>query len=104
MAAPVPLVRPVKPIAHPTRPKAERIWLASITWPPGVCPRRAPFSHSPKDLEEYLEDVRRFERLAAAENDPAAQRALERQAEASYKLAVSRAKALHLPEPPKPEL
>jgi hypothetical protein len=54
-----------------------------------------------KLVAEYLANVQQFDRLAASEDDPDAKRALEQQAEAYFKLAVKRAAALGLPEPPR---
>lgn len=57
---------------------------------------------SVKLVADYLEDARQFERLAAAEKNVDAKKQLQDQAEAYYKLAVKRAKALNLPVPPRP--
>jgi hypothetical protein len=55
-----------------------------------------------KLITDYLESARNFERLAAAEQNDAAKKQLQDQAEAYYKLAVKRAKALNMPIPPRP--
>lgn len=55
-----------------------------------------------KLVADYLENARQFERLADAESDPAAKKALQNQAEAYYKLAVKRAQAINMPVPPRP--
>jgi hypothetical protein len=49
-----------------------------------------------------LVDAANFERLAEAETDPAVKAQLLKQAAAYWKMAEKRAKALGLPEPPKP--
>jgi hypothetical protein len=55
-----------------------------------------------KLIADYLENARHFERLAAAEKESAARKQLQDQAQAYYKLAVKRAKALNVPPPDKP--
>lgn len=55
-----------------------------------------------KLITDYLESARNFERLAGAEQNDAARKQLQDQAEAYYKLAVKRAKALDMPVPPRP--
>ena len=55
-----------------------------------------------KLITDYLESARNFERLAAAEQNDAAKKQLQDQAEAYYKLAVKRAKALDMPIPDRP--
>jgi hypothetical protein len=55
-----------------------------------------------KMLAEYLENAHKFERLAAAEKDPALKAEFERQAAAYRKLAEKRAKDHGYPLPPEP--
>ena len=55
-----------------------------------------------KLVSEYLERCQQFAQLAAAENDSAAKRQLQGQAEAYYKLAAKRAGELNQAVPPRP--
>jgi len=55
-----------------------------------------------KLVSDYLELCQHFARLAAAENNPAAKRQLQEQADAYYKLAAKRAGDLNQPVPARP--
>jgi hypothetical protein len=55
-----------------------------------------------KLVTEYLERAVHFERLAAAEKDPAVKEQMKKQAEAYHKLAAKRAAEMNMPLPPKP--
>jgi hypothetical protein len=48
---------------------------------------------------EYLEQALHFERLAAAETNPAARKQMQEQATAYHKLAAKRAKEMNVPPP-----
>jgi hypothetical protein len=54
-----------------------------------------------KLVAEYLENAHRFERMAAAETKPETKKQFQDQADAYYKLATKRAKALNMPIPPR---
>jgi hypothetical protein len=54
-------------------------------------------------LEEYLENARQFERLAADETNPAIKAQFEKQAEAYRHLAERRARYLEAVKPKIPE-
>jgi hypothetical protein len=56
-----------------------------------------------KLVSEYLERCQQFAQLAAAEKNAAAQRQLQEQADAYYRLAAKRARELNQSIPPKPK-
>lgn len=56
-----------------------------------------------KLVTEYLEQALNFERLAAAETNPAAKKQMQEQATAYHKLAAKRAKEMNVrPSPRRP--
>ncbi len=62
-------------------------------------PRGVPWIRRMKVVADYLERAHRLERLANAEQNPRARKALQEQAGEYYDLAAKRAKKLNLPMP-----